>query len=62
MRLTIELKRSTKAKHGLLLLVTRKDQDKPFVYAKPFDMSHARAIKQRFEAWGKLGWPYEPKG
>jgi hypothetical protein len=61
MRLIVELKRSKKAKHGLLLTVTKKGSDVPFVFAKPLDHAHAKAIKQRFESWGRQGWPYEPK-
>lgn len=62
MRLEFKLVRTKKAKHGMLLMISRKGNENPFVYAKPFDNAHAVAIRSRFEAWGKQGWPYEPKG
>lgn len=61
MKLDITLKRSAKAKHGLLLTIAKPGQN-PFVYAKPLNQRHARQIAQRFEAWANQGWPYIPKG
>lgn len=59
-KLDITLKRSAKAKHGLLLTIAKPGQN-PFVYARPLDKPHAKAIAKRFEAWSNQGWPYVPK-
>lgn len=65
MKLDITLKRSAKAKHGLLLTIAKQGADgttgNPFVYAKPLDKPHAKSIAKRFEAWANQGWPYVPK-
>jgi hypothetical protein len=36
-------------------------QGKVFTQGKAFNLRHYRAIEERFKAWDKLGWPYEPK-
>lgn len=33
----------------------------PFAKGLCFDMAHANATEQRFQAWAKQGWPYVPK-
>jgi len=58
-KLEIRLHHDSRAKHNLRLTVA-KTGNPPFVRATPLDKAHAKQIKERFEAWAKQGWPYEP--
>jgi hypothetical protein len=44
---------------GWVIKISR--NGKTFARSIYYDKAHADAIEQRFKAWDKLGWPYEPK-
>lgn len=45
-------------KHGVLKVWRG---NKLTMSCKPYDRTHAEAIKARWKAWDKLGWPYIPE-
>jgi len=50
----------TLIKEKRLIVISR--NGKQFASGLVFNVAHASQIKQKFEAWDKQGWPYEPKG
>lgn len=48
-------------KAGIWLSVSKAGYHIPFAQGLCFDMFHVERTEQRFQAWSKQGWPYEPK-
>jgi len=46
---------------GVWLTVSRTLYGSPFTQGLCFDANHVLATEERFKAWSRQGWPYEPK-
>lgn len=61
MGLTFKIGRKASGQH-IRFAVSKNGYHIPFTQGVCFNAEHAQATKERFQAWARQGWPYEPKG